>query len=87
MLSLKIKVEEKKKETNTNAKDSTPPKIIVFTSIFEHHSNLLPWREYSDLVVEIPEDYINGGIDMEYLKNKLEEYKNWYYLICFLIYL
>lgn len=83
MLSLKIKVEEKQKQSIIHT-ESEQPKIVVFTSIFEHHSNLLPWREYSDLVVEIPEDYINGGIDMEYLKNKLEEYKNWYkYFITF----
>ena len=29
---------------------------VVFVGPFEHHSNLLPWRESSALVVTIPED-------------------------------
>lgn len=46
---------------------------VVFVSIHEHHSNLLPWRESKATVVNIPEDE-NGRIDEKYLEEKLIEY-------------
>lgn len=62
-------------ENNIKNNSDLPPKVVVFTSIYEHHSNLLPWREYADLVVEIPIDPVNGGINLNILENKLKEYK------------
>jgi selenocysteine lyase/cysteine desulfurase/tRNA(Ile)-lysidine synthase TilS/MesJ len=53
---------------------STSSKPVVFVSIFEHHSNLLPWRETDAEIVMVPEN-TEGSLDMQYLQNKLEEYK------------
>lgn len=37
---------------------------------YEHHSNILPWRESTALVVEVRED-AGGGIDQEHLAELL----------------
>jgi selenocysteine lyase/cysteine desulfurase len=47
---------------------------VIFTSKMEHHSNDLPWRMRAP-VIHINVDK-NGRLDMDDLKNKLEEYKN-----------
>ncbi|PKI60162.1 hypothetical protein CRG98_019432 [Punica granatum] len=47
---------------------------VVFLGPFEHHSNLLSWRQSSAEVVEIGLDD-NGLLDMEELKQKLEYFK------------
>ncbi|MEP5376236.1 MAG: aminotransferase class V-fold PLP-dependent enzyme, partial [Hyphomicrobiales bacterium] len=44
---------------------------VVFIGPYEHHSNILPWRESGATVVEIPED-INGGPDLEALEQALQ---------------
>jgi selenocysteine lyase/cysteine desulfurase len=46
---------------------------VVFVGPFEHHSNLLPWRESSADVVMIGENS-NGGVDLRELVAKLKEY-------------
>ena len=54
-------------------KDKYSP--VVFTSVYEHHSNLLPWRETNAEVVTIaysPET----GVDLVDLVAKLEMYKD-----------
>ena len=44
---------------------------IVFVSPFEHHANLLPWREAGADVVWIAEDY-SGKMDIVDLERKLQ---------------
>ncbi|MCP5038355.1 MAG: aminotransferase class V-fold PLP-dependent enzyme [Rhodobacteraceae bacterium] len=44
---------------------------VVFVGPYEHHSNLLPWRESQAKVVEIPEA-ANGGPDLEALAAELK---------------
>lgn len=46
---------------------------VVFIGPFEHHSNILPWRESCADVVQIAEG-ADGGLDMEDLKLKLKMY-------------
>ncbi|CAG9315473.1 unnamed protein product [Blepharisma stoltei] len=51
-----------------------PSKPIVFISVFEHHSNILPWREAGAEVIQIPECK-QGKIDLEFLENELIKYQ------------
>jgi len=44
---------------------------VVFIGPYEHHSNILPWRESKALVVEIPES-TGGGPDLDVLAQALE---------------
>ncbi|OQR94019.1 cysteine desulfurase [Thraustotheca clavata] len=53
--------------------DSSAPRPVVFVGPFEHHSNLLPWRESNTEIVQINED-ANGHVDVKMLKAKLIEY-------------
>lgn len=46
---------------------------VVFVGPFEHHSNLLPWRESSAQVVVIPEND-KGQVNISALVAKLEQY-------------
>lgn len=46
---------------------------VIFIGPFEHHSNILPWREAFVDVVEIKED-ANGGIDKSHLEAQLKLY-------------
>lgn len=48
---------------------------VVFIGPYEHHSNILPWRESKATVVEIPES-AEGGLDLEALKDALERYQD-----------
>lgn len=50
-----------------------PTTPVVFVSCYEHHSNLLPWREAGAKVEVIPETP-GGTLDMEYLEEKLQMY-------------
>lgn len=43
---------------------------VVFVGPYEHHSNILPWRESKAKVVEIPEA-LEGGIDLGALQRAL----------------
>lgn len=47
---------------------------VVFVGPYEHHSNLLSWRQSLAEVVEIGLDE-NGLIDMKSLRQQLESYK------------
>ena len=53
---------------------NTPPVVLV--GPYEHHSNLLPWRESGARVVEVKEAAA-GGVDMEDLTQLLTEYESW----------
>lgn len=44
---------------------------VVFIGPYEHHSNILPWRESKALIVEIPEA-AGGGPDLQVLAQALE---------------
>ncbi|CAG7817083.1 unnamed protein product, partial [Allacma fusca] len=45
-------------------KDNSP---VVFLGPFEHHSNLLPWRETGARVINVPVDSF-GVMDLQYLE-------------------
>ena len=47
-------------------------RIVVFVGPYEHHSNLLPWRESGAAVVEI-EEAPGGGPDLDRLSEALTE--------------
>ena len=47
---------------------------VVFVSVFEHNSNLLPWRESGAVIETIPLTD-DGDFDYEYLISKLKSYK------------
>ena len=44
--------------------------MVVFASLFEHHSNLLPWRESGAEVVLIDE-LDDGSVDLDQLDREL----------------
>ena len=46
---------------------------VVFIGPYEHHSNILPWRESKAKIVEIPEA-ANGGPDLEALAQALKQH-------------
>ncbi len=46
---------------------------VVFVGPYEHHSNILPWRESRAKVVEIPEA-VTGGPDLDILVAALKEH-------------
>ncbi|KAK2656166.1 hypothetical protein Ddye_009218 [Dipteronia dyeriana] len=54
---------------------SNEERWVVFVGPYEHHSNLLSWRQSLAEVVEIGLDH-NGLIDIEALRLKLESYKD-----------
>ena len=53
--------------------DAPTGRAVVFVGPFEHHSNLLPWREAAADVVAIGED-ASGQVDLEELRNQLRSY-------------
>lgn len=59
--------------------DFQPDRDVVLVSLMEHHSNDLPHRKHAGKVVHIPLDDHEGQpgcINMEILKEKLEQYKD-----------
>ena len=50
-------------------------KPVVFIGPYEHHSNILPWRESKAKIVEIPEAH-DGGPDLAYLQKALQQYQD-----------
>lgn len=60
-------------------RDFQPDRDVVLVSLMEHHSNDLPHRKHAGKVVHIPLDDHEGQpgcINMEILKEKLEQYKD-----------
>jgi len=53
------------------AKATQSPLPTVFIGPYEHHSNILPWRESGAEVVEIPET-TTGGPDLQILEKELK---------------
>ena len=50
-------------------------RIILFASISEHHSNLLPWRSIKNLKIVIVPVLENGDIDLDFIDNWFQMYK------------
>ncbi|CAF2661197.1 unnamed protein product [Rotaria sp. Silwood2] len=48
-------------------------KTVVLITTFEHHSNILPWKETGIEVIRIPNNKL-GLIDEEFLRNQLKYY-------------
>lgn len=48
---------------------------VVFVGPFEHHSNLLPWRELGAQIVRIKETK-DGLLDVYHLETELQKYQN-----------
>lgn len=46
---------------------------VVFIGPYEHHSNLIPWRESGCEIVMIPER--NGNVDLEFLETQLSKHE------------
>ncbi|KAJ0410259.1 hypothetical protein P43SY_002591 [Pythium insidiosum] len=46
---------------------------VVFVGPFEHHSNILPWRESCAEVIQVPEN-VDGKLDVAFLVEKLQQY-------------
>lgn len=49
---------------------------VVFVGPFEHHSNILSWRETIADVVEVPELEATGRLDLGFLRRELAKYKH-----------
>ena len=49
--------------------------VVVFVVSMEHHSNLLPWRESTALVIEI-KSLASGLVDKEDLTTQLTKYSS-----------
>lgn len=50
-----------------------PRRPIVFVGPFEHHSNLLPWREADVDFVQLAVS-ADGGVDLEDLRARLRQF-------------
>lgn len=53
--------------------EQLPEPPVIFVGPFEHHSNLLPWKELKAEVIRLREDDY-GQVDIKDLHNKLEYY-------------
>ncbi|RLN93738.1 hypothetical protein BBJ28_00014091 [Nothophytophthora sp. Chile5] len=53
--------------------DDASQRPVVFVGPFEHHSNLLPWRESAAEIVTIPENE-HGQMDLQALEMQLQNY-------------
>jgi len=51
-----------------------PAPPVVFLSPYEHHSNLLPWREAGAEMVHVDESRDGRQLDLAHLELKLREY-------------
>lgn len=60
---------------NTRATGVETSKPVIFLGPYEHHSNLLPWRELGHVDIEMVQlDPRNGNVDLEHLKALLEQH-------------
>lgn len=50
-------------------------RVIVLVGPYEHHSNLLPWRETGAQVIELPES-TQGGPDLAVLESLLQQHQS-----------
>jgi Aminotransferase class-V len=56
------------KEICRNCVINQQPRPVVFIGPYEHHSNLIPWRETGCEIVMIPEDTSTQNVDMKILE-------------------
>ncbi|XP_068761466.1 probable cysteine desulfurase isoform X1 [Montipora capricornis] len=56
-------------------KDRNNEKNVVFVGPFEHHSNMLPWKETGAKIVRI-NDNEQGTVDMNMLEENLKKYRS-----------
>ena len=54
-----------------SAASGSAKRPVVFIGPYEHHSNILPWRESGAEIIEIPEA-VGGGPDQEVLQEGLK---------------
>ncbi|XP_033126586.1 uncharacterized protein LOC117124464 isoform X2 [Anneissia japonica] len=54
---------------------SKAKKAVVFVGPYEHHSNLLPWKESGAKVIRI-KDTPRGTLDLEHLKQNLKRFRS-----------
>ncbi len=61
-----------------NHESTNDDRPVVFVGPYEHHSNLIPWRESGCEIVMIPECSSTKDVDVKYLEEKLQlpKYKN-----------
>ena len=59
--------------TNNPISDNQP---VVFVGPYEHHSNLIPWRESGCHVVMVPESTETGQVDLKALEHLLQQYSS-----------
>eukprot|EP00934_Nitzschia_sp_Nitz4_P002828 Nitzschia sp. Nitz4//scaffold107_size73032//38978//44923//NITZ4_005762-RA/size73032-processed-gene-0.110-mRNA-1//1//CDS//3329532599//2818//frame0 len=50
-------------------------KPVIFVGPFEHHSNLLPWRELGNVIVEMISTGEDGNVDLHNLEVTLQKYQ------------
>lgn len=60
--------------------EEDPKPTAVFIGPYEHHSNVLPWRESKFELIEVPIN-AKGGIDTDFLIRELEKKKTTHNLI------
>jgi selenocysteine lyase/cysteine desulfurase/tRNA(Ile)-lysidine synthase TilS/MesJ len=51
-----------------SSRNKTNTKPVVFVGPYEHHSNLIPWRECGCEIVPVPIHPVHGGIHLEKLE-------------------
>jgi selenocysteine lyase/cysteine desulfurase len=55
--------------------NSNPNRPVIFVGPYEHHSNLLPWRELGQVDIEMVRlDPISGNMDLRHLEELLQLY-------------
>ena len=74
-LSLKGNLDSRNKNLNTHLPLDEALRPVVFITHMEHHSNQLSWLE-TVATVEIIRCDENGNVDLEHLKNLLEQFKH-----------
>jgi len=69
LVGLKKKSEHVRETSGRDKAENCP---IVLVGPYEHHSNLLPWRETHCNIISISEDASQGGVDCDHLHRVLE---------------
>ena len=67
---LNSQVHRDKLPLQASGAEEKPATPVVFVSCYEHHSNLLPWREAGARIEVIPES-ASGGLDLQLLASRL----------------
>jgi selenocysteine lyase/cysteine desulfurase/tRNA(Ile)-lysidine synthase TilS/MesJ len=62
--------------TASNSSNQNTQRPVVFVGPYEHHSNLLPWREAGCEVVMVPESAETHNVDLHALSTLLQQHHN-----------